>query len=205
MGCGGSKDDMAPLADDFFGDDGTPTQERAAKKPPEQVEAQQQQQKQKRSSKSQPQYASPKPASPKSKSRSSSNNTTTNNHSPNTKPRKSNFVAPPSSESFVAKPAFSPRKSPKSNANAVAAPTPPPPPPYTTPSSHTHQTPGGDTDFGSSVGNSSRDSQRSPPRRLDDDDFSVAPSLDLEMRSVSTKTFDDVYIRGKQVRTVSVA
>ena len=43
---------------------------------------------------------------------------------------------------------------------------------------------------------------KQPPRKLDDDDFSVAPSLDVEVRSITKTTFDDIYARGKQVRKV---
>jgi hypothetical protein len=43
------------------------------------------------------------------------------------------------------------------------------------------------------------DSHRSNARKLDDDDFSVAPSLDVEMRSITKHTFDDVYQRGRKV------
>jgi hypothetical protein len=43
---------------------------------------------------------------------------------------------------------------------------------------------------------------RSAPRRLDDDDFSVAPSLDVEMRSVVNKSFEEVYVRDKKVSGV---
>jgi hypothetical protein len=43
------------------------------------------------------------------------------------------------------------------------------------------------------------DSYRSNPRKLEDDDFSVAPSLDVEMRSITKHTFDDVYQRGRKV------
>jgi hypothetical protein len=38
------------------------------------------------------------------------------------------------------------------------------------------------------------------PIVLDDDDFSVAPSLAVEMRSICETKFDDVYQRGKKVR-----
>ena len=41
---------------------------------------------------------------------------------------------------------------------------------------------------------------KQPPRQLDEDDFSVAPSLDVEVRSITKTTFDDIYIRGKKVR-----
>jgi len=41
--------------------------------------------------------------------------------------------------------------------------------------------------------------QKSTPRKLDDDDFSVAPSLDVEMRSVVNHSFNDIYERGKKV------
>jgi len=40
---------------------------------------------------------------------------------------------------------------------------------------------------------------RSAPRKLDDDDFSVAPSLDVEMRSVVNKSFEDVYVRDQKL------
>jgi hypothetical protein len=46
---------------------------------------------------------------------------------------------------------------------------------------------------------------RSAPRKLEDDDFSVAPSLDVEMRSVVSKSFEDVYVRGEKVSSCVVA
>ena len=35
---------------------------------------------------------------------------------------------------------------------------------------------------------------------LDDDDFSVAPSMDQDVKSVVSVSFDDVYQRGRKVR-----
>jgi hypothetical protein len=47
-----------------------------------------------------------------------------------------------------------------------------------------------------------RKSYRKQDRRnvLDDDDFSVAPSMDQDVKSVVTACFDDVYQRGRKVR-----
>jgi hypothetical protein len=38
-----------------------------------------------------------------------------------------------------------------------------------------------------------------PPQHLNDDDFSVAPSLHLECRSIGKTKFDDIYTRGRKV------
>ena len=37
-------------------------------------------------------------------------------------------------------------------------------------------------------------------RKLNDDDFSVAPSLEVAMRSIVAHKFADVYQKGKKVR-----
>jgi hypothetical protein len=39
----------------------------------------------------------------------------------------------------------------------------------------------------------------SKPKKLDDDDFSVAPSLGVAMRSIVAVDFDNIYSRGKKV------
>jgi hypothetical protein len=147
---------------------------------------------------------------------SSSNNAANDTSDPNTsgnKQRKSTYVAPPSSESFVVNPTpkmdaatkkgigptatpVSPEKPPPPH---VAPPVPPPPPPF----------PGQSEVEGTSASTYAQQrSQHLPPEPpppkpivLDDDDFSVAPSLAVEMRSIVNHTFDDVYQRGKKVRS----
>jgi hypothetical protein len=50
-----------------------------------------------------------------------------------------------------------------------------------------------------------RKSIRNASNYLDDDDFSVAPSMDQDVKSVVSVVFDDVYKRGRKVccRTLS--
>jgi hypothetical protein len=112
--------------------------------------------------------------------------------SPRKPKRKNDFVAPPSSESFVTNPAEPNRPA----SNKVQADTkkseftlPPPPPneltsnPTTSNDSPRHEedTKETDNDY--------------------DDDFSVAPSLATTYRSVVKTSFDQIYERGKKVRT----
>jgi hypothetical protein len=119
---------------------------------------------------------------------------------------KSNFKAPPSSESFVANPtpkiSSGERKTPHGKGPAAASPVPPPPPP---PQAATSVPPPPPPLSGTSNEARSRPSNQEAidyiqPIVLDDDDFSVAPSLAVEMRSITETTFDDVYQRGKKVR-----
>ncbi len=44
-----------------------------------------------------------------------------------------------------------------------------------------------------------RKSIRNAANGLDDDDFSVAPSMDHDVKSVVSVVFDDVYKRGRKV------
>lgn len=46
---------------------------------------------------------------------------------------------------------------------------------------------------------SQQKTQKAPPKPVDPDDHSVAPSLDLEVREKSKKKFDEVYSRSKKV------
>lgn len=136
----------------------------------------------------------------------------------NSKQRKSNYVAPPSSESFVVNPT---PKLDASTKKGIAGPTegnnsvpaklpsppqvtntvPPPPPPFL----------GQPTVEATSATSAYRPPPPAPPVAappkpivLDDDDFSVAPSLAVEMRSIVNHTFDDVYQRGKKVRSLII-
>jgi hypothetical protein len=90
------------------------------------------------------------------------------------------YVAPPSSESFVQQ--QKQQQQPTITENASVS-VPPPPPPLTVPLTV--------------VGDSN--SHNSKAVVLDDDDFSVAPSLAVEMRSITNHTFDDVYQRGQKL------
>mmetsp|Transcript_45125 Transcript_45125/g.109828 ORF Transcript_45125/g.109828 Transcript_45125/m.109828 type:complete len:1253 (-) Transcript_45125:37-3795(-) len=129
--------------------------------------------------------------------------------------QRTNYVAPPSCESFVseqqqqrqAKPQkqhkekpSTPRKTTKEEVakeplqpegSVALPPPPPPPPPMSVPSAVVNDTTNND-DHDESI--NSR-----PAVVLDDDDFSVAPSLAVEMRSITNHTFDDVYQRGTQL------
>lgn len=114
------------------------------------------------------------------------------------KKTKSNYVAPPSSESFVQHAAPMATAGPQSP--RVGGPVPPPPPPLTAPSTvdassanHGHAPPPTPSYAPSTT------SSNSKPVILDDDDFSVAPSLAVEMRSITNHTFDDVYQRGNKL------
>ena len=49
-----------------------------------------------------------------------------------------------------------------------------------------------------------RKSIRNAPNHLDDDDFSVAPSMDQDVKSVVSVVFDDVYKRGRKVSRMSI-
>jgi hypothetical protein len=111
--------------------------------------------------------------------------------SPRKPKRKNDFVAPPSSESFVTNPAEPNRTAP----NKVQAATTkseftlPPPPPNELASNPT----------------TSKDSPRHEEDTKEtgndyDDDFSVAPSLATTYRSVVKTSFDQIYERGKKVR-----
>lgn len=102
----------------------------------------------------------------------------------NEKPRKSEsgFKAPPSSESFIGGPpntkklVSSEHEQTKTSQKALyEAKTPKP-----DNRAKTSSVPG-------------------EPRHLDDDDFSVAPSLGVAMRSIVKVSFEDIYIRGKKV------
>jgi len=48
-----------------------------------------------------------------------------------------------------------------------------------------------------------RKSIRNAAKEFDDDDFSVAPSMDRDVKSVSSVVFDDVYKRGRKVSLLS--
>ncbi|KAG7354455.1 serine/threonine protein kinase [Nitzschia inconspicua] len=129
----------------------------------------------------------------------------------NQKAPKAAFRAPPSSESFVANPPPKVDMGTKmgtangrnnlTSPSGPAVPSPPPPPPPVPQSAVSVPPPPPPL---SAV---SKASQQDPmhaikPILLDDDDFSVAPSLATEMRSIceSSKTkFDDVYQRGKKL------
>jgi hypothetical protein len=50
---------------------------------------------------------------------------------------------------------------------------------------------------------SSRRSGRKSSRYIDDDEFSVAPGMDRDVKSVVSVSFDDVYKRGRKVRMQS--
>jgi hypothetical protein len=53
----------------------------------------------------------------------------------------------------------------------------------------------------SSVSTTRRKTSRKTARNfVDDDEFSVAPSMDQDVKSVVTASFDDVYARGRKVR-----
>jgi hypothetical protein len=53
----------------------------------------------------------------------------------------------------------------------------------------------------SSVSTTRRKTSRKSARNfVDDDEFSVAPSMDQDVKSVVTASFDDVYARGRKVR-----
>jgi len=95
--------------------------------------------------------------------------------------RKNDYVAPPSSESFVT---GSQKVSTAKNSEFSV---PPPPPKYSTSNPTT-----------------SRDSQGHNQEVYgidDDDDFTVAPSLATTYRSVVKTSFDQIYERGRKVRT----
>lgn len=100
--------------------------------------------------------------------------------------QKTQFVAPPSSVSF----GLIQSQQPSTNTTTMKPP-PPPPPLATTSTMPSLHTIGGDS--------VSQAQQRSTPRKLDDDDFSVAPSLNVEMRSVVNHSFNDIYERGKKL------
>jgi hypothetical protein len=105
--------------------------------------------------------------------------------------RKNEFVAPPSSMSFVG--------SAPSSQNSISPPpthTAPPPPSTMTPM------PPRNSRNTTDSANSSQpkfEPRQVEPRHLDDDDFSVAPSLDVAMRNVVAHKFDQVYKRGRKV------
>mmetsp|Transcript_44514 Transcript_44514/g.107258 ORF Transcript_44514/g.107258 Transcript_44514/m.107258 type:complete len:1230 (-) Transcript_44514:3643-7332(-) len=125
--------------------------------------------------------------------------------------RKSEFVAPPSSTSFhnvvaaqaqteaskAASPSVPAPPPPLPLKNKDPAPPPPPgesKPPAPAPSSEsTTEKPK------TGPGGAPRGNFKPQPQILDDDDFSVAPSLSTAMRSVCGHNFDDVYMRGKKL------
>ena len=144
---------------------------------------------------------------------------------PTGKVKKSNFVAPPSSESFMttAAPAppeprkvFSPPPTiPTINESKVISPAPATPrsvPDQAQPPVLTPVPPSGakktkpksknrTVKTAPSFAWSEASSQpQSAPRKLNDDDFSVAPSLEVAMRSIVAHKFTDVYQKGKKVR-----
>ena len=191
MGCGASKDQTQELAGDFFGandrkiEHATPTireeepagvSESSYNRHSNKQQQQQQQQlpsgsnnREKRARKSDAAAASRKSNTRKSNGGGA---------------RKSNYVAPPSSESFV-------QVQQRTVQPQQVTPMTPPPPPAGEPSDHSRQL--------KAHFQGQTNSERSKPRKLDDDDFSVAPSLDVEMRSIVNHTFDDIYQRGKKV------
>ena len=139
------------------------------------------------------------------------------------KTRKSDFIAPPSSESFVVNPAVaSPAMDISPQLAAAVTPPPPPPPPHT-PSEHTSsshpsnplsqqpqaqalqpQAPpqppkGSSPSINTAYSETMHTHADKVPRELDDDDFSVAPSLAVAMRSVVRTSFDEIYERGPKV------
>jgi hypothetical protein len=104
------------------------------------------------------------------------------------------YKAPPSSNSFV------PNPTPKTETGVKKAggeaPPPPPPPPMSAETTAGRRPPPPPPPPPPPTSSSNL----SKPIVLDDDDFSVAPSLAVEMRSVVRHTFDDIYQRGKKVR-----
>lgn len=128
-------------------------------------------------------------------------------------PPKPAYKAPPSSESFVAnppprvdvgvkKPNVTGRNNPTSSNGAALTSLAPPPPPAS--QSAVSVPPPPPPLSGTSLEQSSKQSHQNAiqaikPIVLDDDDFSVAPSLAVEMRSICETKFDDVYQRGKKV------
>ena len=127
--------------------------------------------------------------------------------------RKRDFVAPPSSESFIAAAPPEPRKvfspPPKINEAPVPTtnPTPPAPdvpaPPDETvpPPTLTPVPPSSAKGLGASNRqmNTAGSKPQTSARQLNDDDFSVAPSLDVAMRSIVAQKFGDIYKKGKKV------
>jgi hypothetical protein len=115
------------------------------------------------------------------------------------------YKAPPPAESFVANPppkvdlglkmtnitVTAPEPPPSLTSQSVVSVPPPPPPPLSTNSVDQKLKP------------SQQDAMQAiKPIVLDDDDFSVAPSLAVEMRSICETKFDDVYQRGKKVSKI---
>ena len=124
--------------------------------------------------------------------------------------RKNDFVAPPSSESFIAAAPPEPRKvfSPPPTINEAPAPTSIPAPPAPDPEpgpapppTLTPVPPSSAKGLGASNRqmNAAGSKPQASPRQLNDDDFSVAPSLDVAMRSIVAQKFGDIYKKGKKV------
>jgi hypothetical protein len=106
---------------------------------------------------------------------------------------KNDYVAPPSSESFVTNPSSrSPSPEPnhvRSKAHTKTTGLSPPPPPSKHSSSSVSAKPG------------NIDGRPQESKEIGDDDFSVAPSLATCYRSVIKFSFDQIYERGQKVRT----
>lgn len=102
--------------------------------------------------------------------------------------RKTDYIAPPSSESFVtpdvavgSQPIKVRAKAAAMNDKSEFAPPPPPPKDSTSTSNHPNSYSNEETKY------------------VDDDDFSVAPSLATSYRSVVKISFDQIYDRGQKV------
>lgn len=224
MGCNQSKQEDQIAADFFGGKDGS-MKEAATLDPDSSQTALQQENPQL----VQPQQIEPAPKQQQQQQRPRSSKTNSARTSPVPKKtqvrqsnagRKSEFVAPPSSMSFIesnpspptSKRLISPpptyHEDPTTQASArnvipdppVQAPPPPTPPPTMTP-----VPPRNNRNTGTAAAPKSSqppmpvEPRNVEPRLLDDDDFSVAPSLDVAMRNIHSHSFDDVYQRGRKV------
>ncbi|KAL3945402.1 MAG: hypothetical protein SGBAC_000535 [Bacillariaceae sp.] len=132
--------------------------------------------------------------------------------------RKSEFVAPPS---FYTAPPPPVSKTEATSRASPAVPAPPPPLPQKTRDTAPQTPPSqskpavaeaptltpvrnktgtaSSTTATTGPGGAPRGTRKPQPQILDDDDFTVAPSLDTAMRSVSGHQFEDVYLRGKKL------